>query len=103
MRYQDVVIERLRQGLASVDHAIAQTFVDECNPPASSLYEFSDRVNRHFAGLLQTCGVKPQPRDFEVPEDNDAIPYWIEDLENRVHPVLKSTRGKKDGTESTAA
>ncbi|ANZ49049.1 hypothetical protein HOV30_gp199 [Erwinia phage Derbicus] len=103
MRYQDVIVERLRQGLAGVDHSLAQEFVDCCSPPATTLYEFSDRVNQHFAGLLKAHGVKPQAKDFEVPEDNDAIPYWVEDLENRVHPVLKAAQGKKDGTESTAA
>lgn len=98
MRYQPLIVERLRLGLAGINQDYAQGFVESCSAPAKNLKEFSDRVNNHFIGLLKETGQSVNRRDFDVPENNDAIPYWIEDLENRVHPQLR-TKEKGHGTE----
>ncbi|ANZ50396.1 hypothetical protein PHOBOS_206 [Erwinia phage vB_EamM_Phobos] len=103
MRYQSLIIERIRQGLVAISPQVAETFVQTCSPPINDLPTFVRQVNAHFVGLLASHGVTVGKRGFDIPEDDEAIPYWVEDLERRVHPVLKAAKEKQDGSESAVA
>lgn len=103
MRYQSLTVERIRQGLVAISPQLAETFVQTCSPPINDLPTFARHVNDHFAGLLTSHGAEVGKRGFDIPEDDEAIPYWVEDLERRVHPVLKAAKEKKDGSESAVA
>jgi len=93
MRYQKDIVERLRQGLAAVDREASVKFVQEFTPPRQTLKEFADEANAYYAKLLTeaTQGGSKMPL-IGAPENADAIPYWIEDMENAVLPDLRLAR-----------
>ena len=93
MRYQDRIVERLRQGLAAIDREESDNFVKEFTRPRQTLKEFADEANAYFNKLLSdaTQGTAQMP-SIGTPENADAIPYWIEDLERAVHPDLRLSR-----------
>lgn len=93
MRYQKDIVERLRQGLAAIDRQESENFVNEFSRPRQTLKEFADDANQYFGKLLTTAtGSAGKVPQIGIPENTDAIPYWIEDLENAVHPDLRVAR-----------
>lgn len=91
MRYQDDIVERLRQGMAAIDRDASVRLHTELSKPCQNLKEFAENTNAFYAGLLQAdAGATNKP--FSVPENTDAIPFWIEDLESAVFPVLRVAR-----------
>ncbi|ANZ48525.1 hypothetical protein BIZ78_gp050 [Erwinia phage vB_EamM_Caitlin] len=93
MRYQNSIVERLRQGLAAIDRDESDNFVKEFTRPRHTLKEFADEANAYFNKLLKdaTQGNGQMPL-IGTPENADAIPYWIEDLERAVYPDLRISR-----------
>lgn len=93
MRYQNSIVERLRQGLAAIDREESECFVQKFMQPRHSLKEFADEANAYFTKLLSdaTQGKGKMPL-IGTPENADAIPYWIEDLERAVYPDLRISR-----------
>lgn len=93
MRYQTDIVERLRQGLAAIDRSASDKFVQEYTRPRQTLKEFADEVNAYYNDLLKdaTAGASEMPF-IGTPENADAIPYWIEDLERAVYPDLRLAR-----------
>lgn len=93
MRYQKEILERLRQGLAAVDRDECVKLEAALAAPCVTLKIFAERVNGFYGNLLQTAtkGDNELP-EIGVPENENAIPYWIEDLENAVLPALRVAR-----------
>lgn len=93
MRYQESIVERLRQGLAAIDREESAKFTTEFTRPRQTLKEFADEANAYYAKLLSdaTQGKSTMPL-IGAPENADAIPYWIEDLEHAVYPDLRLSR-----------
>lgn len=93
MRYQSSIVERLRQGLAAIDREESENFVQKFSIPRHTLKEFADEANAYYAKLLSdaTQGKGKMPL-IGTPENADAIPYWIEDLERAVYPDLRLSR-----------
>lgn len=90
MRYQKAIIDRLQLGLLAVDRDVAEAFVEHCKPPASSLEVFADKVNHFFLDKAKEKGFTPAGGALScVPEDKEAISYWIEDIERVIHPILR--------------
>lgn len=89
MRYQNDIVERLRQGIAAINRRESERLKDELSEPCQNLKEFAERTNAFYAKLLSP-DVTNKP--FSIPENIDAIPFWIEDLETVVLPVLRLAR-----------
>lgn len=96
MRYQKDIVERLRQGLAAIDRQASECFEQEFTRPRQTLKEFAVDANQYFGKLLtDAIGNADKVATLGVPENTDAIPYWIEDLENAVHPDLRVARAMR--------
>ncbi|QVW55721.1 hypothetical protein pEaSNUABM9_00140 [Erwinia phage pEa_SNUABM_9] len=93
MRYQDSIVERLRQGLAAIDRHESEKFVENFSTPRQTLKEFAIEANAYYTQLFTdaTQGKSKMPV-IGTPENADAIPYWIEDLERAVYPDLRLSR-----------
>ena len=90
MRYQNDIVERMRQGIAAVDRDISNQLVVELSKPCRDLRHFAESTNSFYTKLLGADGAKHN--QFSIPENTDAIPWWIEDLESAVLPVLRVAR-----------
>ncbi|QVW28745.1 hypothetical protein pEaSNUABM8_00248 [Erwinia phage pEa_SNUABM_8] len=93
MRYQESIVERLRQGLAAIDRNESEKFVEKFTTPRQTLKEFAEEANAYYANLFTdaTQG-RSKMAVIGTPENADAIPYWIEDLERAVYPDLRLSR-----------
>jgi len=89
MQYQRVIIQRLEQGLRSIDPNAADALVARFAAPAESLGTFCPQVVSFYQELLRTSGIPDVWGYPSVPENNEAIAYWIEDLENATLPHLR--------------
>lgn len=90
MRYQKEIVDRLQLGLLSVDRDVAEAFVEHCKVPARDLESFADKVNHFFLQKAKEKGYTPTTEVLKcVPENTDAIVYWIEDIERVIHPILR--------------
>ncbi len=87
MRYQNDIVERLRQGIAAVNREVSDQLVNELSKPHHNLSDFAQCTNQFYTKLLGTNGANQNA--FSIPENTDAIPFWIEDLESAVLPVLR--------------
>lgn len=89
MQYQRVIIQRLEQGLRAIDPNAADALVAQFAAPAESLGTFCPQVVSFYQGLLRERGVPDVWGYPSVPENNEAIAYWIEDLEITALPHLR--------------
>ena len=89
MQYQRVIIQRLEQGLRSIDPNAANALCAQFAAPADSLETFCPQVVAFYQNLLRARNI-PDVWGFpSVPENNEAIAYWIEDLETTALPHLR--------------
>ncbi|QVW55257.1 hypothetical protein pEaSNUABM29_00217 [Erwinia phage pEa_SNUABM_29] len=91
MRYQKDIVERLSLGLAGIDQEKSAAFRLAFTEPRHDLKIVAKEINTHYGQLINDV-VKVEA--VGVPEHFDDIPYWIEDLERAVLPVLRE-RAKK--------
>lgn len=91
MRYQKDIVERLSLGLAAISQDLSTTFRNEFSAPRHELKAFSQEINNHYGALIND---QPKVDAVGLPEHYEDIPYWIEDLERAVLPVLRE-RTKK--------
>ncbi|QXO09672.1 hypothetical protein pEaSNUABM11_00248 [Erwinia phage pEa_SNUABM_11] len=89
MQYQRVIIQRLEQGLRAIDPIAADALVAQFAPPADSLGSFCPQVVSFYQQLLRNRNIPDVWGYPSVPENGEAIAYWIEDLENTTLPHLR--------------
>ncbi|ECD5042746.1 TPA: hypothetical protein ORQ81_000090 [Escherichia coli] len=99
MRYQTEIVERLSEGLASVSLETAAEFREAFTHPFPDLESFCLKVAEYYSNLLVRYGYAPVT--FDLPEDTEAISYWIDLLEAE---TLSNLRKAVDNeTRSSAA
>jgi hypothetical protein len=89
MQYQRVIIQRLEQGLRAIDPKAADALVAQFATPADNLESFCPQVVSFYQQLLRERGIPDVWGYPSVPENNEAIAYWIEDLETTALPHLR--------------
>lgn len=91
MRYKKEIIDRIVMSLRTVDADIANEFLGKFNRHYAELFVFSSEVNFYFHELLTKKGFN---YSVGVPEDEDAIPYWLEDIDSVVLPAIRQSRSQ---------
>lgn len=98
MRYQTEIVERLSEGLASVNLETAAEFREAFTLPFPDLESFCLKVAKYYSNLLVRYGYAPVRS--ELPENTEAISYWIDLLEAE---TLSNLRKAVDNETRTSA
>lgn len=90
MRYQRIIIQRLESGLRGVDRVMADELANRFSAPADTLKGLTDGIVAFYREKMQQVGLTDAHSGFpSTPENNEAIPFWIEDLEARTLQDLR--------------
>lgn len=95
MRYKAAIIDRLLLGLGGV---VNETEIKQVKQKLESVnttvMDLADTANTEYHALLVSRGLADTatPLDVGVPENNEAIAFWIEDLESATLPKLRQQK-----------
>lgn len=88
MLYQKEIVNRLASGLESIDADAAVVFREQFSAPRRSLRVLTEEITSHYEELAS----KPSVRAVGIPENAEAIPFWIKDLEEMVLPIIRANK-----------
>lgn len=91
MRYRKEILNRIEMSLRTVDPSLADAFAKQFDVYYAELEVLASEVNFYFYELLSHYGAV---YNVGIPENEDAIVYWLDDIDRVVLPVLRKRKRK---------